>query len=112
MGWWHMEQSTERDRMPYLQIAVDQWVVVRESLEHPKALIQAVTARDQTQRYLLFTWHLDPSRRRLHGMYDTIDEANREVLWNNVMPESPGMPAAMRQPNPQEPRLATTTPGS
>ena len=78
------EDKTERDRMPYMQITPTLWVVIRESMEHPKAVIQQVTARDQTQRYLLFTWHLDPSKRRLHGMYDTIEDANREVKWGNT----------------------------
>lgn len=91
------EGKTERSRMPYMQISTDQWAVIRESLEHPKAIIQQVTARDQTARYLLYTWHPDPVKRRLHGMFDTIEEANREVSWSNPRPSTPGMPDQMRQ---------------
>lgn len=86
------EQQTERDRMPYMQIAPDLWVVIRESMEHPKAIIQQVTARDQTARYLLFTWDVEPSRRRLHGMYDTLEEANWVVKWPSPKPDPPGAP--------------------
>ena len=81
MGWRDMPQKSQREAMPYMQIAPDTWVVIRESMEHPKAIIQLVTARDQTEKYFLLTWHLDPSRRRLHGMYDTLEEANQEVKW-------------------------------
>lgn len=94
------EGKSERDRMPYMQIAPDQWVVIRESMERPKAMIQLVTARDQTEKYFLFTWNLDPAKRRLHGMYDTLEEANREVKWNNPKPNIPGVPDQLSQPNP------------
>lgn len=100
MGWRDLPQNSERDRMPYMQIAPDQWVVIRESMERPKAIIQLVTARDQTEKYFLFTWHLDPTKRRLHGMYDTIEEANREVKWPRTPANTPGIPDQLRQPNP------------
>lgn len=82
--------------MPYMQIAADQWIVIRESMERPKALIQEVTARDQTARYLLFTWNIDPGKRRLHGMYDTLEDANHEVKWSNPRPDVPGPPPQTR----------------
>ena len=75
------EGNSERDRIRHLQISTDQWAVIRESIEHPKAIIQQVTARDQTARYLLHTWNPDPAQRRLHGMLDSLEEANHEVKW-------------------------------
>lgn len=100
MGWRDLPQRPVRESMPYMQIAADRWVVIRESMERPKAIIQLVTARDQTEKYFLFTWHLDPTKRRLHGMYDTLEEANREVPWPRPNPKVPGMPDHLRQPNP------------
>lgn len=83
-----MAQNTDRERLPYMQIAPDLWVVIRESLERPKAIIQQVTARDQTSKYLLYTWNVEPEKRRLHGMYNTLEEANQQVKWPHTPVEN------------------------
>lgn len=77
------EQQAERDRMPYIQIDTDTWVVMREDKDRPKAVIERVKWRDDSEQYLLKTWHSDPSQRRLVRIHESVEEANRSVKWRN-----------------------------
>lgn len=46
-----------------MQIAPGEGVVIRESMKHPKALIQMVAVRDQAEKYLLLTRYIVPATR-------------------------------------------------
>lgn len=82
MWWRDAEGTTERERMPYMQIAVDQWVVTRGALEGT----DPDSDRARLNRTLLAV-HLAsrPAKRRLHGMLDSLEEANCEVTWPSVL---------------------------
>lgn len=84
------EDETERDRMPYIQIESDRWVVMREHKDRPKAVIQRVKWIDGSEQFLLFTWHSDSAQRRLVKVLDSLEDANRAVRWPKI--ETPPEP--------------------
>jgi hypothetical protein len=49
----------------------------------PKAAIQRLRGKDGSDRYLLIRWDIDPVRRALMGVYDTLEKANEMVLYDN-----------------------------
>lgn len=77
------EAAAERDRMPYIQITADLWIVMREDKTRPRAVIERVRWHDGSEQYLLKTWHTEPGQRRLVRIHDSLEEANRSVKWRN-----------------------------
>lgn len=74
--------SSERDRMPYIQIDIDRWVCMRESKEVPVAVIERIDDNDGGRIFLVRQWHPLAHQRRLLGGYDTLADANRSVRWD------------------------------
>lgn len=87
-----MKDRAERDRMPYIQIDVDRWIVMRNPKDHPVAFIERIDDLNDYRKFLVRRWDLVPLRRVLLGMYDTLEEANRSVKWVNPPPTVPGPP--------------------
>jgi hypothetical protein len=52
----------------------------------PKAVVVRVHGGDG-DRYLLFKWALDPRQRRLMNVVDSLERADRLVLYDNRTPE-------------------------
>lgn len=69
--------------MPYIQIDACTWVVMREPKDHPVAIIEHVPSVAGVSKYLLRRWHPDPARRPLIGLFGSVEEANRQVKWDN-----------------------------
>ena len=59
----------------------DHWIVMRNDKRVPKALIQRLHHRDG-DRYLLFRWDLDPAKRELMNVVDSLERANDLVLYD------------------------------
>lgn len=78
-----MPDTSERERLPYIQIDADTWAVMRDSSEHPVALIHRITDHTEVAKFLVLAWHPVPHERRMLSMHDTIEEANRSVRWDN-----------------------------
>lgn len=89
MGWRDVDNSTEHERMPYIQITADLWVVMREAKDRPRAVIERVRWHDGSEQYLLKTWHSDPGQRRLVRIHDTLEDANRSVKWQPTDSRTP-----------------------
>jgi hypothetical protein len=62
---------------------IDTWLVMRTDPVLPKAAIQRLRGKDGSDRYLLIRWDIDPVRRALMGVYDTLEKANEMVLYDN-----------------------------
>lgn len=77
------EAAGQRERMPYVQIETDVWAIMRNSKEVPAAMIYRIADRVQVARFLVMTWHAEPHRRRLIAMYDTLEDANFSIKWDN-----------------------------
>ncbi len=73
---------------------IDTWLVMRTDPVLPKAVIQRVHATDG-DRYLLHQWDLDPAKRILRGVYESLERANELVLYDK--PRNLG-PSASREP--------------
>jgi len=87
-----MNDPHERDRMPYIQVDADLWVVMREDKYRPRAVIKRVTAYDGVEQYFLLTWQMDPTQRKLVRIHESLEEANRSVKWRNQPRNIPGRP--------------------
>ncbi|UBH06490.1 hypothetical protein K8P10_002001 [Leucobacter sp. Psy1] len=77
------EAAAQRKRMPYVQIETDVWAIMRNSTEVPAAMIYRISDRIQVAKYLVMTWNAEPHRRRMIAMYDTLEDANFSVKWDN-----------------------------
>jgi hypothetical protein len=64
----------------------DTWLVMRNSDVLPKAVIQRFTDRKGVDKYLLVQWDLDPAKRRLMAVCDSLERADRLVLYENDVP--------------------------
>ncbi|NNC10713.1 hypothetical protein HII28_02270 [Planctomonas sp. JC2975] len=64
-----------------IRFDVDTWIVMRNDKVLPKAVIQRVHHR-QGDRYLLFRWDIDPQKRQLMNVVDSLEKANDLVLYD------------------------------
>jgi len=64
-----------------IRLDADTWLVMRNDPVVPKAVVQRVHSRDG-DRYLLFRWDLDPTKRRLVHVVDSLERANELVLFD------------------------------
>lgn len=75
---------------------VDTWLVMRTDPVLPKAVIQRVHAVDG-DRYLLLQWDLDPAKRVLRGVHESLEKANELVLFDMPSNAAPGSPPPDRR---------------
>jgi hypothetical protein len=64
----------------------DTWLVMRDDNVLPKAVIQRFRDRRGVDKYLLVQWDLDPAKRRLMVVCDSLEKADRLVLYDNSVP--------------------------
>ena len=62
---------------------VDSWLVMRNDPVIPKAVVLRVHHREG-DRYLLFRWDLDPQKRHLMNVVDSLERADELVLYDNA----------------------------
>ncbi len=77
---------------PRIQIDTDTWIVMREVLSSPKAIIHRVTDISGTSRYLVMVWREAEADRRMVGIYDDLSAAEKAVPWQRVGDGVPGPP--------------------
>lgn len=61
---------------------VDTWLVMRNDPVLPKAVVQRVHHRDGGDRYLLIRWDLDPAKRELMNVVDSLERADELVRYD------------------------------
>jgi hypothetical protein len=71
---------------------LDTWLCMRTDPVMPKAVIQRLRDRGGVEKYLLIRWDLDPSKRALMGVYESLEKANDMVLYDNAPGEPVGPP--------------------
>ncbi len=74
-------QASGTKRLPPIQTGTDTWIIMREYLQQPKAIVHRLTTTDGTPRYLLMTWEPISADRRLVSMHISLDEADAAVPW-------------------------------
>lgn len=65
-----------------IRIDTDTWVVMRYEKEHPAAIITRITDTAGEARFLALVWHVDPAKRRMAGIYPSLQAADASVLWD------------------------------
>ncbi|MGW9021557.1 hypothetical protein ACWGOE_08765 [Leucobacter chromiiresistens] len=79
-------------RSNLIQVASDEWIVMREFAQYPKAVIRGIRDTSGDARYLLLAWHPVRHRQRMVGIYSTREEAEAAVPWPSRSPQLPGLP--------------------
>lgn len=67
-----------------IQIDRDTWIIMREHPANPKAIVHRVTDTRGDARFLLLVWNIDPAKRRMHGIFPSLKDADLEVKWDNT----------------------------
>lgn len=89
-----------------IRFDVDTWLVRRNDPVLPNAVIRSVHAVDG-DRYLLLQWDLDPAKRVLRGVHDSLEKANDLVLYDRPKNATPGIqphPYAHGEPTTKDPQ--------
>ena len=98
-----------------IQLDATTWIIMREHPTRPKAIVHCVTDTSGEARYLLMVWHVDPAKRRMHGIYTSLSDADLEVRWDNSAARQrasdavgpfQGYPNMRNMPRPGEIKLA------
>ncbi|MDR6970565.1 hypothetical protein [Leifsonia shinshuensis] len=61
----------------------DTWLVMRDDVVVPKAVIRRYTDKGGHDQYLLIRWDLDPSKRRLMAVCPSLERADDLVRYDN-----------------------------
>lgn len=64
-----------------IRVDLDLWICMRNDAVLPKASIQRVHTPDG-DRFLLYQWDLDPAKRVLRGMHESLEKANALVRFD------------------------------
>lgn len=64
----------------------DTWLVMRDDKVLPKAVIQRFKDRRGVDQYLLVKWDLDPGKRTLMAVCDSLEKADGLVLYDTSRP--------------------------
>ncbi|WP_346057169.1 hypothetical protein [Leucobacter alluvii] len=80
------------ERSNLIQVASDEWIVMREFAQYPKAVIRGIRDTSGEARYLLLAWHPVRHRQRMVGIYSSREEAEAAVPWPSRSPQLPGLP--------------------
>ncbi|WP_157509307.1 hypothetical protein [Glaciibacter superstes] len=75
---------------------VDTWLCMRTDPVLPKAAIQRLRDRSGAEKYLLIKWDLDPAKRALMGVHDSLERANELVVYDNPKGGPDGPPIGRR----------------
>ncbi|MFA5608125.1 MAG: hypothetical protein WDA07_13225 [Leucobacter sp.] len=91
-----------------IRIDTDTWAIMREPKDHPVALVQRFTDTTGEARFLVLKWHPEPAKRRMTGIYVTLQDADRSVLWDlapvrAAMAKNAGPPNGLKVPRPAMP---------
>ena len=62
----------------------DTWIVMRDDPVLPKAVIKRFTDRKKVDQFLVVHWDLDPAKRVLMAVCDSLDKADRLVLYDTA----------------------------
>jgi hypothetical protein len=91
-----------------IRVDIDMWICMRNDAVRPKASIQRVHT-PEGDRFLLYKWDVDPAKRVLRGMHDSLEKANALVRFDpqeGVTPSAPPAAAPVAAPvAPQRPPL-------
>lgn len=74
------------ERPKPIRFDVDTWLIMRNDLILPKAVVQRIQHADG-DRYMLFKWDLDAQRRQLMNILDSLERADDLVRYDLPQPD-------------------------
>lgn len=83
------------ERSNLIQVASDEWIVMREFAQYPKAVIRGMRDGAGEARFILSSWHPVRHKQQMMGLYSSKEEAEAAVPWpsrNPPVPPSPHLP--------------------
>lgn len=69
--------------MPYIQVDMNLWAVMRYPVDHPVAMILGLVGQNGKPQFLVQTWHPDPAQRRVISQHSDLAAANHSVKYDN-----------------------------
>lgn len=87
-----------------IQVAWDEWIVMREFPQQPKAVIRAMRDTSGDVRYILSSWDPVRHRQRMIGVFEDRDVAEKAVPWPTTNPPKPGPPESFGPSMPPQQR--------
>lgn len=91
-----------------IRVDIDMWVCMRNDAVLPKASIQRVHT-PEGDRFLLYKWDVDPAKRVLRGMHDSLDKANALVRFDPPQTAAGAAPVATPVATPAAPPRPSIT---
>lgn len=79
---------------PPICVAENEWVIMRNSQREPVGVIRALRMGPRNELfYRVVTWALTSQGRTLVGYYQTLEEADRSILFSKPAPKTPDIRA-------------------
>lgn len=80
-----------------IRLDADTWAIMRDAADHPAAIVTRITDVGGAARFLVMQWHLDPARRRMTGIHESLKAADASVRYDTrvvdaVMAKNAGPP--------------------
>lgn len=67
-----------------IRLDADTWAIMRNATDHPTAIVTRITDTGGEARFLVLKWNLDPAKRRMTGIFPTLEQADASVLYDNA----------------------------
>jgi len=65
-----------------IRLDADTWAIIRDAPDRPAAIVHRITDVGEVARFLVLQWHLDPAKRRMTGIYESLKEADDSVRYD------------------------------
>lgn len=65
-----------------IRLDADTWAIMRDATDRPAAIVQRVTDIGEAARFLVLRWHVDPAKRRMTGIYESLKDADYSVRYD------------------------------
>lgn len=82
-----------------IRLDADTWVIMRGAKDRPAAIVNRVTDTHGTSKFLVMRWELDPAKRRMHGIFPTLQAADDSVPFDNAAEIARAQRATSGPPN-------------
>ena len=66
-----------------IRLDADTWVIMRGAKDRPAAIVNRVTDTHEMAKFLVMVWNIDPAKRRMHGIFPTLQAADDSVPFDN-----------------------------
>ena len=86
------QRPVQQWRPPWPPICISEyeWILMRDSDRNPAAVVRSLTMGPRNERFFrVVSWAPTSEGRKLVGYYNTLDEADRSVMFSPDTPKTP-----------------------